>query len=218
MSLAGAPRAGHNRSLRVLLSLCAATLLSGCTTPASVINPPTKDWRLVATSSDRERLREWRSTFVEALASARAAGHSAEIDAEGALLKPDAALGSGPIPNGTYRCRVIKIGAKSKGLLDYVTYPAFTCRIGPEQDLQGFAKLSGSQRPVGLIFPGDALRQVFLGTLVLGDEQGAMHYGRDSKRDVAGYIERVGPNQWRLLMPRPHFESKTDVLELVPAG
>ncbi|HEU4704481.1 MAG TPA: DUF4893 domain-containing protein, partial [Sphingomicrobium sp.] len=41
-------------------------------------------------------------------------------------------------------------------------------------------------------------------------------YGRDKERDVAGFVERIGPDRWRLLMPRPHFESRIDVLELVP--
>ena len=58
--------------------------------------------------------------------------------------------------------------------------------------LQRFAKLTGSQRPVGMIFPGDAMRQVFLGTLVLGDESRAMQYGRDRDRDLAGFVERIG--------------------------
>ena len=92
--------------------------------------------------------------------------------------------------------------------------PAGSARSG---GLQSFAKLTGSQRHVGLIFPGDAMRQVFLGTLVLGDEQGALQYGQDETRDVAGYVERIGPNRWRLVMPRPHFESQLDVMELVPA-
>jgi hypothetical protein len=198
----------------------AMTLLSGCAAmqPATqVITEPSRDWRAVATDDDRARLRDWRSDFVSALKSARAAGHSAEIDREGALLEPDAAIPGGPIPNGLYRCRVIKLGAKSQGLLDYVAYPYFACRVQQERELQGFAKLSGSQRPIGLIFPGDAVRQVFLGTLVLGDESRAMQYGRDRERDVAGWVERIGPNRWRMLMPAPHFESRTDVMELVPA-
>ena len=60
----------------------------------------------------------------------------------------------------------------------------------PSASCSGFAKLGGSQRYVGLIFPGDAMRQVFLGTLVLGDETRAMQYGQDEDRDVAGYVER----------------------------
>ena len=39
---------------------------------------------------------------------------------------------------------------------------------------------------------------------------------RISTRDVAGYVERIGPSRWRLVMPQPHFESKVDVMELVP--
>jgi hypothetical protein len=115
-----------------------------------------------------------------------------------------------------YRCRVIKLGAKGAGNLNYVAYPAFTCRVRAEHSLQRLTKLNGSQRYVGLIFPGDAIHQVFLGTLVLGDERRALQYGQDDARDVAGFLERIGPNRWRLLMPEPHFESKLDVIELVP--
>ena len=102
-------------------------------------------------------------------------------------------------------------------MLAYVAYPAFACRIGPADGVQSFTKLTGSQRPVGVIYPGDALRQVFLGTLVLGDEQRAMQYGTDPDRDVAAFVERIGPNRWRMVIPSPAFESKTDVIELVPA-
>jgi hypothetical protein len=117
-----------------------------------------------------------------------------------------------------YRCRVIKLGAKDQGNLDFVTYPPFTCRVHAQRTLQRLTKLSGSQRYVGLIFPGDAIRNVFLGTLVLGDETRALQYQQDQARDVAGYVERIGPNRWRLLMPQPHFESRLDVMELVPQG
>ena len=136
---------------------------------------------------------------------------------EGVLLDPDAALG-GAIPNGSYRCRVIKVGAKSAGLLNFVSYPNFNCRIAQQGVLQHFAKLNGSQRQVGLVFPGDPLRQVFLGTLMLGDEASAIQYGLDTERDVAGFVERIGPSRWRLIMPRPHFESQMDVMELVPSA
>jgi hypothetical protein len=102
-------------------------------------------------------------------------------------------------------------------MLDYVAYPNFACRVAGAGTVQSFAKLTGSQRHVGTIFP-DPLRQVFLGTLVLGDEARAMQYGSDEERNVAGFVERIGPQRWRLVMPRPHFESQVDVMELVPAG
>ena len=177
---------------------------------------PSTDWRRIATTSDRGRLRDWRTAFTRALGQARAAGHAADIAREGRLLEPDAALGPVPIPNGAYKCRVIKVGAKSPGLLDYIAYPAFTCRMAQAGQVQSLTKLTGSQRQVGLIFAGDPRRQVFLGTLVLGDEVRAMQYGRDPDRDLAGWVERVGAARWRLILPYPRFESTIDVIELVP--
>jgi hypothetical protein len=207
--------------MRMPLLLAVALAGTGCNTvlqPQGMVDEWTTDWHRVATPHDRERLREWRSTFVAALDAARKGGHSAEIAREGALLDPDAALAGGAIPDRTYRCRVIKLGAKAAGNLDYVAYPAFTCRVQPERGLQRLDKLSGSQRYVGIVFPQDALRRVFLGTLVLGDESRALQYGQDATRDVAGYVERIGPQRWRLIMPKPHFESQLDVMELVPTA
>ena len=198
------------------LTAFASIALAACA-PKAIVPTQSADWRAVATQADREKLRNWRSAFVDGLGQARAAGHAREIAAEGVLLEPDAALGGGPIPNGMYRCRVTKLGAQSPGMLAFVPYPAFSCRIRQEKALQGFAKLTGSQRPVGLIFPGDALRQLFLGTLMLGDEARAMQYGNDPDRDVAAFVERIGPARWRMVMPRPHFESQVDVMELLPA-
>lgn len=198
----------------------ALVVLSACDTikqPATMISAWSTDWRQVATQADRARLRDWRAAFNDGLAAARKAGHGADIAGEAALLAPDAALG-GAIPNGTYACRIIKLGAKSTGLLDYVAYPAFSCRVTPDHGLQRLAKVGGSQRVVGLIFPNDAIRQVLLGTLVLGDERRALQYGQDETRDVAGYVERIAPARWRLIMPRPHFESELDVMELTTAS
>ena len=198
--------------MRTIIALAVLSLTACAHTPATQVT----NWRAIATANDRERLREWRTAFVKALDQARAAGHAADIAKEGALLEPDAALGPVPIPNGSYKCRVIKLGAKSKGMLNYIAYPAFDCRISQEKELQGFYKLTGSQRQTGLLFIADPLRQAFLGTLVLGDESRAMQYGGDQYRDLAGWVERVGDNRWRLILPYPHYESTLDVLELVP--
>lgn len=205
--------------MRIAVALALSTSLSACSGLSRVAQIPhqTRDWRQVATEYDRQRLRNWREAWMQALRQANKAGHADRIAAEGALLQPDAALAGPDIPNGNYRCRMIKVGAKSEGLLDYVAYQPFACRIQQERDLQGFAKLTGSQRQIGLIFPNDQLRRVFLGTLVLGDEARAMQYGGDRDRDLAGYVERIGPARWRLVMPYPRFESLVDVLELTPA-
>jgi hypothetical protein len=194
----------------------ACTSCSVIEQPSGLIARWTTAWREVVTSNDRERLMNWRSSFVTALNAAKAS-HSAEIAREGPLLEPDAALPNPAIPSGIYRCRVIKLGAKTSENLPFLELPPAPCRVKPERDLTRMSKLGGSQRYLGLIFPGDAVRQVFLGTLVLQDERRALQYGQDEQRDVAGYVERIGPNRWRLLMPQPHFESQFDVMELVPA-
>ena len=204
--------------MRVAL-LAALLPLAACAAVPRLHDAPvasSTEWRDVATSSDRARLRDWRTAFTRALDQARKAGHAADIAKEGRLLEPDAALGPVPIPNGNYKCRVIKVGAKSEGLLDYIAYPAFDCRIEQQGALQSFTKLTGSQRHVGLIFADSPLRQVFLGTLVLGDETRALRYSRDRERDLIGIVERVGPGRWRIAFPRPHFESLLDVIELTP--
>lgn len=201
-----------HRSASILALLALA--LGGCATRGP--SPVASDWRTVATKSDRERLRDWRSDFARALARARAAGHGAAIDAEGALLMPDAAI-PGALPNGEYRCRIIKLGARGEGNLDYIAYPGFTCRVTQEGALQYFAKRDGSQRPMGRIYPADTMRSVFLGVLMLGDETRPMRYGSDPERMLAGWVERIGERQWRILFPAPAFESLTDVVELVPS-
>lgn len=178
--------------------------------------PAAANWRVVATPEDRKRIGQWRTAFTQALGEARAAGHSVDVAREGVLLDPDAALVGARIPQGNYRCRVIKLGAVTEGMAAFTRYPAFACRISDEGEVASFAKMSGSQRPVGLIFDNDAQRQIFLGTMMLGDERRAIDYGRDADRDMAGAIERIGPARWRMILPYPRFESVMDVIELVP--
>ena len=135
------------------------------------------------------RLRDWRTTFVDALAAARKSGHAAEIAREGALLDPDAALGGGPIPNGDVPLpgdQARRQVGRDCSIMSPI--PPSPAASAPSASCSGFAKLTGSQRQVGLIFPGDAMRQVFLGTLVLGDERAARcNMARTQTRDVAGY-------------------------------
>lgn len=211
------------RDMRIHPSICTLVLpavaLAACASsrPESQpvrAGPP--DWRVIATEADRKRLRSWRTAWIEALRKAQAAGHGAALALEGALLQPDAALAWQAPPEGGYHCRVLKIGAKSAGLLDYVAYPSFNCRIRGENGMTSFAKLTGSQRPIGHLLDTSGERMIFLGTLQLGDENRALRYGDDRERDVAGIIERIGDRRWRLVLPYPRFESTIDVFELIP--
>lgn len=199
--------------------LCLAAL-SGCSVYREATSPTvvtSLNWRAVATDADRERLRTWRKTWDEALPAAKAANPGA-IAADADLFDPDRALANAALPPGNYRCRTIKLGAQGTANRAYTPYPWFDCRVADEGEVRSLHKLNGSQRPTGLLFSDTPERLIFLGTLVLGDETSPLRYGIDSTRDVAGYLDRIGPKRWRLVFPHPRFESLLDVTEIVPAG
>ena len=185
-------------------------------TPDVPCQPPSANWHRAITEDDAARLRQIRAAWVEALAQARG-DHAAEVAAGGELLDPDAALLDPTPPPGEYDCRTIKLGTQSPGGLTYVDYPRFRCRIAARAEGSlSFVRLNGSQRPIGRLFPDTTRRMVFLGTVQLGDEQRAYRYSADTDRDQVAVLERIGPRRWRLVFPRPHFESRLNVIELVP--
>ena len=195
------------------LAVASLLLLAGCAgTPRPAAAP--KTWTSLITRTDLSRMHDWRTAFTRGLAQARAAGHGPEIDAEGALLQPDAALDGAPLAEGRYKCRVTKLGSRANALLPYISYPPFDCVLAGSR----LAKLTGSQRLAGTLYSDSPRRMVFLGTLALGDETMQRPYGVDPERDIVGVVERIGPSRWRLVMPYPRYESLTDVLELTPAA
>jgi hypothetical protein len=206
------------RSAARLLALL-LLLLGGCRTTVDreAENRQGFNWRLRATEVDRERLRGWRNTWVEGLREAREAGHGAEIEREGVLLDPDAALAEPRIPAGRYACRTLKLGRRGPTGLAFVSYPAFQCEVIVADGVVRLVKHTGSQRPTGILYDESPRRMVFIGTLVLGDEERPLDYGFDRERNMIGALERVGERRWRLVLPRPSFESDVDVIELVPA-
>lgn len=210
-------------SLRLALLTLATLAVAG---PAGAREEvvPDRDgatWRGLATKNDLDRVRHWRDMWTAALAQANRT-NAAAIAAGGALFDPDTALAGAQPPPGDYACRSVKlgrmpVGGSASGTMDYVEYPAFRCRIA---EVGGgrlrFTTLTGSQRPAGNIFADNGRRMIFLGTLLLGDETRALRYGRDEERNMIGILERVGDHRWRLVFPRPHYESLLDVIELTP--
>lgn len=193
--------------------------LTGCSVyreATSTSLPEGVRWQRVATDTDRDRLRQWRRAWDEALPRARKADDGA-IAADPKLFDPDRALAGATPPPGRYRCRTFKLGAAGPAMREFTAYPWFECVIADEGEVKSLHKRTGSQRPTGLIFPDSESRAIFLGTLVLGDENAPLRYGLDDTRDLIGYIERIDTSRWRLVFPRPRFESILDVVELVPA-
>lgn len=163
-------------------------------------------WRDDATDADRLRVRDWRGAWNDALTQAKASRRT--IDAADPLFQPDAGLDRPLPPPGVYRCRFVKLG----GAVALAVRASGRCRVSAT----GLTKLDGPQRPTGGLYPDTTVRGIFLGTLLLGDELRPLEHGQDTDRDTAGLVERIGPARWRVVLPRPRFESTLDLLELVP--
>lgn len=183
--------------------------------PASARRDP-NNWRDVITTHDRTRLKDWRTSWTEALQQARAGGFGAQVDAEGVWLQPDVALDQPRPPDGLYRCHIVKLGTApgyaGPGKHGFIAMPEGDCRVAGGI----LAKLDGEQRPGGRLFAYDDARLLFLGGMAVGDEAGLVRYKRDPQRALVGLVERIGPQRWRLVLPRPAWESHLDVMEIVP--
>ena len=200
--------------------------LAGCTTggeaerrrPFVTAEPQTNAdvWRGIATDADKSRISRLGLAWQEALREARRVSER-EVDAEGALLRPRAALPRPAPTPGSYYCRLIKLGKADAEAPAFEKFKPFFCYVEVEDDLLTIVKQTGSQRPAGRLWEDDRPdRLIFLGSLALGDEQQPLAYSEDPKRDMAGVLERIGPFRWRLVIPWPQSTSKLDVFELRP--
>lgn len=213
-----------SRGLTMFLTLC----LAGCTTAEKVQMPrpvvtaeePTKAdvWEGVATDADEQRIARLDLAWQEALQEARKAS-SKEVEAEGALLRPDAGLPRPAPTPGSYNCRLIKLGKVAAKGPAFERFKPFFCYVEVEGDLLTIVKQTGSRRPAGRLWEDDRPeRLIFLGSLALGEEDQPLAYAEDPKRDMAGVFERIAPFKWRLVIPWPQSNSKLDVFELTPVA
>jgi hypothetical protein len=212
--------------MRHALLLAVLALLAACasTAPAPPAPPPPPgqvlaDWRGVITSTDRDRYMRIDAAWTLALEQARRLRGSGDLASLGELINPDAGRPNVTPPAGDYRCRTVKLGSQGgEQGLGYVVYGWFACRI--EQTPRGlrFTKLTGSQRPAGLMFPENDRHMVMLGSMALASEPAANSYGQRPERDLVAIVERIGERRWRLVLPWPQNESNLDLIELVPAA
>ncbi|WP_265587816.1 DUF4893 domain-containing protein [Sphingomicrobium arenosum] len=210
--------------------MAAGLPLAGCAEllppePVGVVVPVAEDpaedleleWQRYASEADAARIDRLGEAWAEGLATVRAADFITAVEEEGALLEPDAGLARPDPTPGSYRCRLVKLGAADAGDPAFIAYPAFFCYVEIEEDRFTIVKQTGSQRPAGRLFESDN-RYIFLGSLALGNERDPLAYGEDESRDMAGVWERVGPFRWRLAIPYPRSGGVLDVFELVPTA
>ena len=166
--------------------------------------------------ADAPRLEAFNAALGRALAQALAGGAPEDV----ALLTAALAGEPGaPDPAGDWSCRTLKLG----GLLPLVAYAPFRCRI--EETAPGawtLEKLSGSQRLRGTIRLEDG-RALYTGVGFveggpaaayedLPEDQAPVERGQTHAQ--VGLFEQAGPDQARLLLPRPLLESDFDILWL----
>ena len=219
----------HWRHRARISAAVALALLAGCETkpklppgvrPTVEVGAPLKAdvWKQVATAADEDRLARLGLAWQGALADARKT-NAADVRHEGKLLMPRSALPRPAPTPGSYNCRLIKLGKATPKGKAFESFKPFFCYVEVEDELLTIVKQTGSQRPAGRLWEDDdPTRLIFLGSLALGDEQVPVAYGDDPKRDMAGVLERIGPFQWRLVIPWPQSTSKLDVFELTPVA
>lgn len=213
-------------SARTICALVLLVLGAGCATrrappapppaaPATVeiINDPVPlDWRSVITDADKTRLGRLGEAWTQAIAEAQRRFPTA-VREEGVLLDPAVALPRPAPPPGPYLCRVVKLGGAQGG---YTAFKPWNCYVEAEGELLTIVKQTGSKRPAGRLWADGETRLVFLGALGLGREGEPPPYAERADRDLAGYVERVAPFRWRLVVPYPQDGGTLDVYELVP--
>ncbi len=183
--------------------------------PAGALLP---DWRAVVRPPELGRLDGLNEAWTQSLKEVRAGGHAKDLAALGELAEPAAgALGSGPQP-GDYRCRTVKLGSKSGRGVAFIVYDWFRCRIEATPRGLKFSKVSGGQRPAGLLYPDTSRRMVLLGSLSVGAEPTTGAYGVRPERDLVGVVEHLPHGGWRIVLPWPYWGSDLDLIELKPAS
>lgn len=171
--------------------------------------PPIRD-------DDAARLDVLNESLGQALRQAFAGGEKGELavlaDAlRGTALPVDEAQAA---LAGDWNCRVIKLGRS----LPIVAYPEFRCRA----DGSAFEKLTGSQRTKGEVHEYDG-QLIYLGTGFVAGEVPADYADLPPETDPqstpqfipeVGLVEMTSPRAGRIIFPRPHLESETDLLVL----
>ena len=211
--------------MQKILLLAALAALSACASrtqvaavpdhPVAAFAQPRTGWQAIVTDEDDRRVAGLTDTWTSALAASKR--FARQIAREGDLLVPQAARNHPAPPPGSYRCRLIKIGAAQGREPAFQAFPEFFCHIrGDRPDALFFTKQTGSELPGGWLHDDGERRLVLTGARQHGINDAPLVYGSEPDRDLVGVIERVGPFRWRLVLPWRGQRSGLDVYELTP--
>lgn len=207
--------------LLLVMAACQTNQKPAAVASVEVVEEKRPEWQTVATPADQVRLQGLNNAWNQALADARRGGFAKALETEGELLQGDASLPRAAPPPGSYRCRIIKMGAatprRGRG---FEAFKPFFCFIGVDgTERLSITKQTGSQRPGGYLWDTDTTKRlIFLGSVALGNEEMPLGYGEDPKRDMAGVFERYDDFRYRLVVPWPQDGAKLHVFEFIPVS
>jgi hypothetical protein len=174
-------------------------------------------WQEKASSFDAGRLAKLDESKAKALQEVESGASSRDRSMIHSVL--DAAVSSGGADTlvGSWRCRTIKLGGMTPALI----YSWYACRISDRNGVLTFAKLTGSQRTSGTLYPDQSGGLVFLGASSVKGEAVHSYSGssvaigaQETPDDQIGLLVATGRNSARLELPYPVQESTLDVIEL----
>jgi hypothetical protein len=208
--------------LLTLLSACAQSptpialgFRSNVSASPAALDGISPDWKAIMLPGDATRLAALEGRWTTTLADLRATSFQQDVEGEGALLDPAAALARPAPPPGRYKCRVVRLGKAATGPA-FERFKSQFCFVEVEGDLLTFVKGTGSRRPGGRLWEDGDRRLVFIGATPLGDEQETPAYGASVESNTVGVVERVGDFIWRMATPGPDRDDQIEVIELVP--
>src|SRR5689334_13046158 len=134
-----------------------------------IATPAFAGWQDTASAFDANRLAKLSESKAKGLEEAEHGASASDLAIIHGVL--DAPPAQGGALAGNWRCRTIKLG----GMTPDVIYSWFRCRITDEGGTMHFAKISGSQRTSGTLYPDQSGAHVYLGASNVSNEP-AHHY------------------------------------------
>jgi hypothetical protein len=179
--------------------------------------PAFAGWQDTASAFDANRLAKLSESKAKGLEEAEHGASPSDLASIHGVLDAAPGQASAGGLTGTWRCRTIKLG----GMTPDVIYSWFRCRISDEGGALRFAKISGSQRMSGSLYPDQSGALVYLGASNVSNEPAHGYSGGGNSAGAAatpddqiGLLVSTGPGSARLELPYPVQESTFDVIEL----
>jgi hypothetical protein len=174
-------------------------------------------WRSDATPDDAKALDGLPALWSQALGEARGR-YGRAVAGERALLAPDAALARAAPAPGPYRCRAIRLGARTAAARPWAVSRSGFCFVGVADGQLSFTSELPGDRIAGYLWDQkDDRRLVFLGAAAPPRARSAPAYGAAAGSDRVGVIERTGEFRYRLVLPARSGDARLIVIELLAA-